>query len=310
MGFFQRFRKPSHEEKNQPRTATITPPPQRDMPPEDPFQWVGERRHIKNAPYVLPSDLQEINRLDFQHFMLRYALQGNYLAPIQNPRMILDVGCGTGRWAIEMARQFPAAQVVGLDLVSQINHEQDLPPNLIFQQGNLLEGLPFTQDTFDFVHMRLLLFAIPLERWPGVIRELTRVTRPGGWFETIETGPQRHCGVAMDQIVNWITLASNKRGIDPMFGPQVAELLRTGGLGQVGARQIALPIGKTGGRLGMMVQTDVLGVITSVKQMVVSQGLATPAQYDMAVASAQADLEHHQGELPFYLAYGQRPFSR
>jgi len=224
--------------------------------------------------------------------------------------MILDVGCGTGRWAIEMARQFPAAQVVGLDLVSQINHEQDLPPNLIFQQGNLLGGLPFTQDTFDFVHMRLLLFAIPLERWPGVIRELTRVTRPGGWLETIETGPQRYCGVAMDQIVNWITLASNKRGVDPMFGPQVAELLRTGGLGPVEARQIALPIGRAGGRLGMMVQTDVLGVITGVKQMVVSQGLATPAQYDMAVASAQADLEQHQGQLPFYLAYGQRPFSR
>ena len=95
-----------------------------------------------------------------------------------------------------------------------------------------------------------------------------------------------------------------------LFGPQVAELLRTGGLGPVEARQIALPIGRAGGRLGMMVQTDVLGVITGVKQMVVSQGLATPAQYDMAVASAQADLEQHQGQLPFYLAYGQRPFSR
>jgi tRNA G46 methylase TrmB len=67
---------------------------------------------------MLPSDDAEINRLDFQHYMLRYALRGNYLAPLTRPRGILDVGSGTGRWAMEMAAQYPEASVVGVDITS------------------------------------------------------------------------------------------------------------------------------------------------------------------------------------------------
>lgn len=56
-------------------------------------------------PYALPNNPQEVNRLDFQHYMLRYVLEANYLAPLvpEQVNMMLDVGCGTGRWISEMA---------------------------------------------------------------------------------------------------------------------------------------------------------------------------------------------------------------
>jgi len=41
---------------------------------------MDDRRRLRDAPYVLPSDDKEINRLDFQHYMLRYALRGNFAA--------------------------------------------------------------------------------------------------------------------------------------------------------------------------------------------------------------------------------------
>ena len=56
---------------------------------------VGGGRHLADAPYVLPHDDQEINRLDFQHYMLRYALRGNLESPlVGSPASILDVGSG------------------------------------------------------------------------------------------------------------------------------------------------------------------------------------------------------------------------
>ncbi|HEY3993098.1 MAG TPA: class I SAM-dependent methyltransferase [Ktedonobacteraceae bacterium] len=308
MGLFDWFGKLRPSRQHQ-ATPTVASTFQQSQAQEDPFQWLGERRHVKNAPYVLPSDLQEINRLDFQHYMLRYALQGNYFAPIQEPRTILDVGCGTGRWAMEMAVQFPHTQIIGLDLVPPNLDGAQIPRNLTFMQGNFLEGLPFNTDAFDFVHMRLLLFAMPKNAWMALMHEAVRVTCPGGWIETIETGPQRSCGPAMDTIVDWITLASNTRGVDPLFGPQVGELLSRVGLENTGIKHIHLPIGGFGGHLGKMVQTDVLGVVNGVKQLVVAQNIATVSQYDLALQSMRVEIEQYRGELPFYLAYGQRPLS-
>ncbi len=103
----------------------------------------GGRHYVTGVPYVLPKDLDETNRLDFQHYMLRSFFRGNYLAPIRQPRDILDVGCGTGRWAMELATEFPDANVIGVDIAPP--PLRDNTPsgataafNYTFVQGNVL----------------------------------------------------------------------------------------------------------------------------------------------------------------------------
>lgn len=144
----------------------------------------------EQAPYALPKDMQDINRLDFQHYLLRCALKGNYLAPLVTSQIhnVLDVGCGTGHWGMEMALAFPHAQMIGLDLERADRERAEVPANYQFQQGDLLQGLPFAEQTFDFVHQRLLVMGIPTQRWVAVIAELLRATRSGGWIELIESG--------------------------------------------------------------------------------------------------------------------------
>jgi hypothetical protein len=122
-----------------------------EMAPElegSPTAVMGGRERVVGLPYALPADIEEINRLDFQHYMLRFAFRGNYAAPLVNPAAILDVGTGTGRWAIEMAQLFPQANVIGLDVKppavdeqAERNRGMDVrPPNYRFVAGNLLEG--------------------------------------------------------------------------------------------------------------------------------------------------------------------------
>ena len=66
----------------------------------------------------MPNDESELDRLDLTHQMLRICL-GNkiLLAPIgDKPSKILDIGTGTGIWAIEMGDEYPNTDILGTDL--------------------------------------------------------------------------------------------------------------------------------------------------------------------------------------------------
>ncbi|HEY7347862.1 MAG TPA: class I SAM-dependent methyltransferase [Ktedonobacterales bacterium] len=276
------------------------------------FIEVGGRRLMADIPDILPKDEQEINRLDFQHFLLHHALGANYAAPITQPGSILDVGCGTGRWAIELARQFPRANVIGLDIVPPDtltgSAAEYLPDNYLFTPGNLLDGLPFATASFDVVHMRLLFMAIPANRWSFAVRELVRVTRPGGWIELVEGDLPKNGGPALEALSRWANEGSQHRGIDLHLGAQIGKFLYDARARNIVTQDIKFPVGRYGGRIGQMTSVDAIAMIESLRALVVMQGIATPKQYDQALASARSYISLSQAQcfLPFYLAYGQR----
>jgi SAM-dependent methyltransferase len=295
------------------RSAAVVLEPEQDRR----FLRFGGRRHLATTPYPLPKDLTEINRLDFQHYLLRTGFGGNYAAPIGQPSDILDVGCGSGRWAMELAAQFPHAHVVGLDLVAPPaddahtfgNGLDRRPENYSFTVGNVLEGLPFPDASFDFVHQRLLITAIPADRWPAVIAELVRVTRPGGWVELAECGVPEGGGPGYTNLwASWIALCA-KRNVDFTLGHTIGELLTRGGLTHVQRHMLRFPMGAWGGRVGRMSSADCLAVGQALRAGVVAAGVLSAEAYDRLYAQAQEEFAQPRGRgtLPFYLAYGQRP---
>jgi len=271
------------------------------------FFWMEGRRHSAAAPYVLPNDIQEINRLDLQHFLFRYVLQRHYTAPIRYPISVLDVGTGTGRWAKEVAQAFPESNVIGVDIVPP-EVTADTPRNSVFLPGNVLEGLSFDQGSFQLVHQRMLFLAIPLAQWPTVVQDLTRITALGGWVELLEAGIVHNGGPAMTALMNWGTQLTGKRGIDVHVGAQLGNFLRQAGLEHVTYSKIDVPVGAYGGRLGMMMKTDVMAVVTALRGPVVAQGLATADEYDHALVAANEETQQGpwQGVWPIHVAYGQR----
>ena len=63
-----------------------------------------------------PHTAEQTRRLDDLHYMFRCYLGANIIAPIHEPLTVLDVGTGSGRWAIEAATEYPTAEVIGLDI--------------------------------------------------------------------------------------------------------------------------------------------------------------------------------------------------
>ncbi|KAK2013154.1 methyltransferase domain-containing protein [Colletotrichum eremochloae] len=94
----------------------------------------GRRYHVyQSCSYQCPNDKREMDRLDLSHSLVVKTTGGLFLAPIDKDKThrILDVGTGTGIWAIEVGDKFPNAEVVGTDL-SAIQPEF-VPPNVTFE---------------------------------------------------------------------------------------------------------------------------------------------------------------------------------
>ena len=61
--------------------------------------------------------------------------------------------------------------------------------NVTFDVGDIRKELPYTSEYFDFVRVLMGSELASPQMWPGVIRELLRVIRPGGWLNLIEYEP-------------------------------------------------------------------------------------------------------------------------
>ncbi len=267
----------------------------------------GDRHYLSGAIYMLPKDLPEHNRLDFQHYLLHAVLGTHYVAPVgEQVRHILDVATGTGRWAHEMARTFPNTQVIGLDMEEPGNLVEG-PDNYTFLQVNLFAGLPFADHSFDYVHQRFLVLALPAKQWPFVLSELVRVTRPGGYIELVEGGGNfLQSGPATTQLKQWWDVASKVNGIDVSLMAQLPLLLQNAGLHSIRHKTYRVLIGETGGRVGKMLQQDILASLPGIKSFICKNASVLPEHFDRLVTALSDEWKNFKTCYEYYLAYGQK----
>lgn len=209
-----------------------------------------------NCPFKI--DEREWERLQTQHYMYRSIWESNFSATVEHwltngyRVKVLDVGCGLGSWVLDMSHDYPTCHFTGVDTASEMFPELK-PVNTQFIKANILDGLPFDDNTFDFVNMRLLYMAFTEEEWETkVIRELLRVTKFSGWVEIMMVDI-RYSNLGNNGKIFFDAYLQelHSRCINTSItGKTEALLLQSKKLSSITLEQRLNPIGEWGGRLG------------------------------------------------------------
>ena len=189
------------------------------LPIRETFMLIHE---IDDSVYPLDiNDPAEMARLINQdRFVTR--VMGGPLSGVADPtalKAVLDIACGPGGWALDVAFAHPHIEVVGIDnsdtIINYANAraQSQKIANASFEVMNVFQPLDFEDASFDLVNARLLVGVLPKTAWSPVIDECTRILRPGGilrWTEPIDSG--NTSSAAFEQVLALTYLALSRSG--------------------------------------------------------------------------------------------------
>ncbi|KAH7305938.1 S-adenosyl-L-methionine-dependent methyltransferase [Stachybotrys elegans] len=208
----------------------------------------GRRYHSFQAgQYSFPNDATEQERLDMIHHVFFRLMEDRlFLAPIDPKGLdILDIGTGTGIWAIEMGDDYPSANIFGNDL-SPIQPDW-VPPNVKFIVDDVEKDWA-EPIQYDFIHCRYMAGSIV--DWPRLMTQIYDNLKPGGWVELQETANTLYSeddtlkpDNALVQMMDHLSEACEKIGRSMNPAPHFEEWVREAGFEDVKEHRFKLPIG-------------------------------------------------------------------
>ncbi|KAL8747720.1 MAG: hypothetical protein Q9190_000461 [Brigantiaea leucoxantha] len=165
------------------------------------------------------------------------------------PTSVLDIGCGTGVWALAMAETYSLAHIIAIDLTPPA---QEPPSNVTFLKADAEQDWVFApQRHFDLIHGRML--ASGIHDWPELLSRCWGNLKPGGWLELLDVcHPFRAEDSAADDptsssLIRWGYQAEKcwaVSGLDYRATTRHLERLRELGFGEIEERSLKWPLGE------------------------------------------------------------------
>ncbi|KAF7351063.1 Methyltransferase str2 [Mycena sanguinolenta] len=254
---------------------------------------------VKQTPYVLVNDDAEWARLDAMHNGIAAFLKNELTpAPLGQPRKILEIGAGSGAWAIQAAKLYPEAEVLAVDMNPLPS--RPLPPNVSYQNLNVLQPFPFEAGSFDVVHIRLVLCHLPDAH--SVLSRIIDLVAPGGWlliddidwteaFEGLNKAPGVKNGLTA------LVRSMEAEAGDPHYGKTLKPYLDAcDRLSEVHVREVELPVNPIPEEPGLagltqMMRKALVGAIGAAKVSTATVGITKEVQENFLAEMGRDDME-------------------
>jgi SAM-dependent methyltransferase len=133
-------------------------------------------------------------------------------------RRVLDLGCGPGQWAGDVAFEYPEWKVVGVDInETMIAYAHAVArsqgrPNISFEMMDLTRPLVFADTSFELINARFITGFQDQASWPILLAECRRVLAPGGILLLSEGERGISTSPALQRLEGWLTRALCEQG--------------------------------------------------------------------------------------------------
>jgi SAM-dependent methyltransferase len=236
----------------------------------------------------------ETVRLVEQDQLLTQAMGG--LFP-ENPdlsrvRVVLDIGCGPGGWALEVAFRYPHINVIGIDInptmveyafaQARVRKLQ----NVSFEVMDVRQPLAFPDCSLDLINARLIFSFMNTQLWPTLLAECYRILTPGGIMRCTEAEVAISTSLAQQMLLSYFytTLARQKRtfsvdGRTTGITHMLRLLLRNAHFIDIGVRPFVLDASYGTPAYHSSVKDGELG-FHLIKPYILRMGLVDEAEYD------------------------------
>ncbi|KAH7175529.1 S-adenosyl-L-methionine-dependent methyltransferase [Dactylonectria macrodidyma] len=285
----------------------------------------GRRYHrFREGTYNFPNDDVEQEREDMKHAMVKLLCnQKLNFAPIgDHPQEVLDIGTGTGIWAIEMGDQYSSANILGVDL-SPIQPDW-LPPNVRFMVDDVESPWLHPRNHFDYIHTRHTVMGI--KDWPRLFRRALEHMKPGGWFEMQEIHHKPHSATRNGAVPPehpiakyWALVTEGLAALGVNFhaaaNGNLANMMREAGFINVTERVFHVPLGtwpknKVLKTVGLYWRTILMDGMQAIALGPLTRGLRwSPEQVEMLLVDVRRAYNSNTMlmYMPCHIVYGQKP---
>ncbi|QLL34608.1 hypothetical protein HG536_0G04700 [Torulaspora globosa] len=177
------------------------------------------------------------------------------LPHINRRSVLLDVGCGPGTITSGFAKYAPEGAVIGVDISADVLEKArglaadagipaSGPGSVTFELGNVLDTLPYPDNTFDVVFCSQVLGHFPsADQVVRALTEMRRVLKPGGLLAAREAAFQHFSPQGLDLDRLWTqnlgrALRGPQGGSTESIGAGLPALFRRAGFTDDGGKMV------------------------------------------------------------------------